>query len=280
MLIQNQSRKQIQFFTHSFTDLKSAPFSPEKYSKLKFGSDKVAKEFGYDLADAFFNDYAQDVLDAKCVIIPSPYHQVKNASTIMSEHFMDRINDHLVNNGGNNVEWSVINRKVSYINDYGFLDKEKRKKLIDGDVFHLNKGFLEGKKLIFIDDVCITGTHEDKLIEILDQNNVNNDCYFLYYAKYAKGAVDANIEAALNFAGIRDARDYVALTAEKNHHLIVRPIKFLMSRDPAEFEKVLKDLDYDFIQKLYYGCLGEGYHKIKEYQINFKYLMWFLGKNK
>lgn len=273
-------RNQFQFALHNFSNLETAPFSPEKYSRLKFGSDKVAKDFGYDLADGFFNKYHHDILNEKIVVIPSPYNQVKNASTIMSEHFMDRMNDLLVSNGGSNLEWSVINRKVSYINDYGFLDKEKRKALIDNDVFHLNKGFLEGKKLIFIDDVNITGTHEDKLIEILDKNEVKNDAYFLYYAKYSKGAVDANIEAALNFAGIRDARDYVALTAEKNHHLIVRPIKFLMSRDPAEFEKVIKDLDIEFIQKLYYGCLSEGYHKIKEYQINFKFLMWYLGKNK
>lgn len=75
------------------------------------------------------------------------------------------------------MEWDIVHRKVSYINDYGFLSKEDRKALIDGDTFSINRDFWGNKTLIFIDDVNITGTHEEKLIEILDKEGVENDTF-------------------------------------------------------------------------------------------------------
>jgi hypothetical protein len=265
-------RNEQRFFLHGFSNLDNIPFQPADYSKLKFGSDSIAKEFGYKLADGFFAAHSEMLLKTQSVVIPSPYNYIRNAATVMSEHFVDRLNHLLINNGGHNVEWSVIHRKVSYINDYGFLDKEKRKELINGDVFHINKGFIEGKNIILIDDVCITGTHEEKLIDILNENDIHNNTFFLYFAKYVNGTVGADIEAALNFSGIKTLEDFVQLTKEPNHNLIVRPIKFLMNQKHVDFVRIIDEFDHTFIQKLYYGCLGEGYHKIDSYKKNFKLL--------
>lgn len=265
-------RQQTQFFVHGFNSLQDLNFEARDYSYLKFGSDASAKKFGYALADAFFKEHSEAVLSKPSVVIPSPYNYVRNAATVMSGHFVDRMNHHIAKAGGRNLEWSIIHRKVSYIKDYGFLDKDKRKELIDQDEFYLNKGFLEGKNLILIDDVNITGTHEEKLIDILDKNEVKNDTFFLYFAKYAHGAVGANIEAALNFSGIQNVEDFIALTNEPNHHVIVRPIKFLMGQPHDVFVKAINELPLNFVEKLYYGALGEGYHKIEDYSVNFEYL--------
>lgn len=270
-------RKEHQYFVHGFTSLEDAPFSAEDYSKLKFGSNEVAKRFGYELADGFFKAHHASLLREQCVVIPSPYNYVRNAATVMSQHFVDRINHLICINGGNHVEWSTINRKVSYINDYGFLTKEKRKELIDQDTFFLNKGYLEGKTLILIDDVNITGTHEDKLIDILNKNEATNNTFYIYYAKYLKGAVGANIEAELNFAGIKDIYDFVELTKEPYHKVIVRPIKFTLSQPHDVFKKVIHLFPEGYVEKLYSGALAEGYHKIETYKENFNYLSTILG---
>lgn len=270
-------RKEQQYFVHGFTSLADAPFSPQDYSRLKFGSNDVAKRFGYELAEGFFKAHHVSLLSQQCVVIPSPYNYIRNAATVMAQHFVDRINHLICLNGGNHVEWSTINRKVSYINDYGFLDKEKRKKLIDQDTFFLNKGYLEGKTLIMIDDVNITGTHEEKLVDILDKNGVENNVFYIYYAKYLNGAVGANIEAEINFAGIKDIYDFIELTKEPYHKVIVRPIKFTMGQPEDVFKKVIHLFPEGYIDKLYFGCLGEGYHKIESYRANFKYLSELLG---
>lgn len=269
-------RTQTQVFARSFSCMDTLGFDPVDYSHLKFGSDRVAKKFGYELAEAFFKQHADELLVQDCVVIPSPYNYVENAATVMARHFTDRLNHLLVNANGNNVEWSIIHRKVSYTNDYGFLSKDQRRALIDNDEFYLNEQFLEGKSLIFIDDVCITGTHEDKLVEILDQHGLTNRTFFGYYAKYEKGAVGADIEAQINFAGITSVDDFAALTYEPNHHLIVRPIKYALSQSTDSFEGLLKRLEKGYLTKMYYGCVGEGYHRIPKYQDNFRQLMHHL----
>lgn len=264
--------REVQFAAHYFTNLESAGFSPEDYSRLKFGSDEVAKKFGYELAEKFFKEFKDKILDEQLVVIPSPYNQVKNASTIMSEHFMDRLNVLLVENGGNHVEWNTISRKVSYINDYGFLPAEERKKLIDGDTFHMNKGFLEGKTLIFIDDVYITGTHERKLQQVLQENEVYNNRYFLYFAQYDAKDVSPEIEAELNFSAVKSLGDYLLISLEEGHHLIVRPIKYLLSRTETEFSWFAQVANKALLKKIYHGALAEGYYNIDAYKTNLSIL--------
>lgn len=255
------------FSAKTFSDLENASFSIESYSKMKFGCDRSAREMGYDLAESFFKTHAALVMSNRAVVIPSPYNIVPNAATIMTKHFVNRLNHLLVEANGTHVEYSIVHRKVSYVNDYGFLSKKDRKGLIDNDSFYLNRDFLEDKLLIFIDDVRITGTHEEKLVEILQRDNVTNPVAFLYFATYQGTKPD--IEAALNFAGVANIADYVELSKQPNHHVIVRPLKYILSQKTEELERVLSLVDKSTLDEIYYGCLAEGYYTIPSYQRNF-----------
>ena len=258
------------FSVHRFTSFEDAPFKAEDYSRLKFGCDAAAKSFGYQLAEGFYAVHADKLIANNCVVIPSPYNQVENAATVMTKHFMDRLNELVVEACGRHVEYMTVQRKVSYTNDYGFLSKEKRKGLIDNDTFYFNKEYVHGKLLIFIDDVRITGTHEEKLIEILEKRRLKNDAMFLYFAEYFGDQPD--IEAKINFAAISSLADYVSLTKEPNHHVIVRPIKYLLGQPNSEFDYLMRELDEKTISKIYFGALHEGYYRIPQYQNNFQTL--------
>jgi hypothetical protein len=238
---------------------------------LKFGSDSAARKLGHELAVEFFQAHSDKLLANRSVVIASPYNHVHNAATVMTQHFIDRLNELLVFANGEHVEYSVVHRKVTYTADYGFMSKEKRKGLIDNDSFYLNRDFLEGKLLLFVDDVRITGTHEDKLVEILKRDNVPNEAMFLYYANYQGNSPD--IEAALNFSGVRSLEDFVALTKEPHHHVIIRPIKYLLGQPPEVVSRVLGEFDDHIVSKMYHGSLAEGYYRIPHYQQNFALLV-------
>jgi hypothetical protein len=121
---------------------------------------------------------------------------VKNAATIMTKHFVDRLNMLSVFHSGHAVEYSVVHRKISYTNDYGFLSAEERKRLIDGDSFSINKHFVDGKTLLFIDDVRITGTHEHKLVELLDEAGIKlSTAHFLYHANLVSDTIHPDLKA-------------------------------------------------------------------------------------
>lgn len=258
------------FAPHEFTSFNDITFSPRSYSFLKFGSDLAAKQMGYELAATFFAKHSAELMAMPSVVIPSPYNHVKNAATIMTEHFINRLNGLLVCANGTHLDSSIIHRKVSYTNDYGFLSKEKRRTLIDNDNFFINREFIKGKRLIFIDDVRITGTHEEKLIEVLQKRKIKNPTFFLYFASY--NGQSPHIEAELNFAGINGVDEFIQLMKEPDHHVIVRPIKYLLSLSDQELKKVFKNATTKFITAMYHGCLGEGYYKIPSYQKNFELL--------
>lgn len=262
--------KYTQFAVHQFTDLQTAGFDPKVYSRLKFGSDQAARAMGHQLAQEFFFAHGEKLLANDVVVFASPYNYLPNAATVMTKHFIDRLNELLVFAQGKHVDYSLVHRKVSYTADYGFLSKEKRRSLIDNDSFSMNRDFIKDKLLLFIDDVRITGTHEDKLVEVLSRDGIDNEAMFLYFANY-KGS-QPNIEGELNFAAIKSMEDFVALTKEPNHHVIIRPIKYILSRPVEELKAALPGFSDDIVFAMYYGCLAEGYYKIPSYQANFAIL--------
>lgn len=260
-------------FVHGFSSFENfnEVSCAQRYSRMKFGDNRAAMEIGYEMADLLFNEHSDLLLANNVVVIPSPYNYVKNAATVVTEHMIDRLNCHLVNANGKHVEYSIIHRKVSYIADYGFLSKDKREQLLSNDKFYLNKDFLKGKLLIFVDDIKITGTHEEKLVEVLDKENMDNDVVFVYSARYFGS--NPEIEAQLNFAGINSVEEYVELATEPDHNILVRPIKFLLKQKPVYFrENFVYKVSMKFLRAFYHACIGEGYTIIPEYQENIRFV--------
>lgn len=253
-----------------FSSLDDLTFSADAYSRMKFGDDGVAKAFGTHLAEKFYADHGATLLSNRCLVIPSPYNFVPNAATIMTGHFVNRLNELLVEANGDHVEYATIPRKVSYINDYGFLPKEQRRALIDNDEFYIPRAYFEGRLLIFIDDVKITGTHEDKLVEMLAKHGLTNDAFFLYYGRYTGN--DPAIESKINFAAVNNLEQYGKIIDKPGNHLIVRPIKYLLSQELDAFRLFISRRSHQFRAKLFHACLNEGYYKIPSYQANFQAL--------
>jgi hypothetical protein len=135
---------------------------------------------------------------------------------------------------------------------------------------------MRGKLLIFIDDVRITGAHEEKLIDVLSTRKLKNDAMFLYFAEYFGDQPE--IEAKLNFSAVQSPLDYVELTKSEDHHLIVRPIKYLLSQRDDVFSSLLEKLDPKFLKKLYSAALAEGYYKIPQYQNSMSMLKYTVSQ--
>lgn len=250
-------------------------FCAKTYSRMKFGCDDSAKIFGYELAEKFFEAYMDIILSNRLVVIPSPYNKVKNAATVMTEHFINKLNELIVEANGEHVEYSIIHRKVSYTNDYGFMTKEQRKGLIDNDLFYINKDFVKDKVLVFIDDVKITGTHEEKLKEILERESLDNQSFFLYYAEYFGDRPD--IEAELNWASIKEPYDYLQILIDAKNHVIIRPIKYVLTLKETDLKLICDIVPTSRLEEIYYGCLAEGYYKIPSYQTNFQFIKNYLN---
>jgi len=257
-----------QFVVHSFDNLDNPTFCPKDYSRLKFGSDIVARQFGDEMAEAFYQQHRDLLITDRCVIVPSAFNVVEIAATILARHFMNRLNDLLSREGHRMVEWTTMHRTMSYVADYSFMPKEERAALLKADKLFINRDFIDGKVLLFVDDVTITGSHEHKVVAFLNEHKLKNPRIFCYYARY--NGERADIEAALNQSSIVGAEEYVQLIREPGHQLVVRAVRFLLDQPIEELKAVLRFVDGAFVDKLYHACLAKEYDKQESYRAGFE----------
>lgn len=256
------------FIVHSFADLGSAGFCAEAYSRLKFGSDPVAKQFGYEMADLFFQQHRAMLLTQRCVVIPSAFNVVEIAATLLARHFMNRLNDLLVRAGGDIVEWTTMHRTVSYLNDYADVSLEERQALLGRDNLYIKEEFIVDKTLIFIDDIQITGTHEHKILKFLEDRKITSPALFCYYAKYTGDR--ASIEGDLNRSGIGSLTDFVSMWAEEPTHIMVRTLRLWLLAEPSELAWALDQVTPTYIDQLYHATLARGYYTVPELRGGFE----------
>lgn len=239
------------------------------YSQMKFGNVDIAKLFGTTMANNFFEQHKDVVISNNIVVITSPYNFVANAATLIGKYFIRQLNHLSVQAVGRPIEQTVIHRKVSYTNDYGFLSQQQRENLINQDDFYINHKFVDQKLIIFLDDVRITGTHERKVEQVLDENNLKNQFIHCYYGQYH--GTDPTIEGKLNFTAFSSFDQYLNEIERGNYEFIVRPLKYILSQPNDVIVESLNNHRFtkSQIDEIYHNCLAEKYYQIPQYQQNF-----------
>lgn len=260
----------LHFNLHEFSDLLRAPFNVAEYSRMKFGSDRVAKIFGHEMAVALFNQFEDLFRNHRVVLIPAPSTIVPVAATLLSIHMMNKLNALTSKAGYDAVEWTMVHRNMSYNHDYHFLDRETRKKILEDDQIYFNRDYIAGKHLVFVDDVVITGAHEERLKRVMQEQGINNSCTFVSFAKY--GGNDPTIEARLNHSFVRDGFGVAALSHERGFTFTTRAIRLVLETDPQLFSQLLEKAIPGFAEMAYYTAMAKGYHVVDEYADNFKQL--------
>lgn len=264
-----------QFSAHTFSDINTVEFDVAGYSRLKFGSNESAKKFGKEMAVKFFNEHREFLASNECLVIPSAYNMLEIAATLLARHFMQSLNVLLVRHNMEIVKWTTMHRTITYFTDYAHMTHDERKKMLAGDSFFINKDFIKNKALLFIDDVIITGTHEDKIKEFLQTNDIKNPVKFLYYCKYTGNNPDT--EAKLNTCGVNDEHSYLHLINEPEHQIIVRTCKYLLNGTKEQLIHVLANAPKGFVASLHTACLMEEYHKVPRYRDNMGVIATYLS---
>lgn len=190
----------------------------------------------------------------------------------MKKFFVDKLNNYLYENNYPVVAETKIHRTVTYREDYGEMSAEDRYKLIKGDRFYIDKDFLEDKKLLFLDDIKITGTHERIIVNMLNGYNVSNDCYMLYFAELINKDIPANIENYLNNYFVKNLRDINYIIKNEKFQFNTRVVKYILNSKPEEFDLFIKDQDNNFVNELYYNAIGNEYFKFSSYLRNLEKL--------
>lgn len=269
--------KEIEYFSaHFITDKRRMSFSKKEYSWFKYGSKTVARKFGVDLAENFFKskqffDIITNYKDKQIVICSSPYQFIPTATFAMKDYFVSKFNQKIVEFGLNPVEEAKIYRICSYITDYGSMSAEERLERISGDGFHIDREFVKGKLVIFLDDIKITGAHEKRVRKLISDYTLECDYMFMYYADL-QIQTEPQIEDYLNLYAVDNLLSINYIIRNQEFIFNTRVTKFILKAAQDEFKNFINYQSIDFKEHLYRNAIGNGYHKNEQFSGNIKYL--------
>lgn len=254
-------------------------FSPGLYSRFKFGDGVAAQHFGETLADGFIEYLKLNPICEQLVVISSPYSFIPTATFAMKDHFVYRLNHYLAENGLPTVQETKVHRTITYKEDYGELNAEERMRLIGNDSFHIDKAFLEGKTLLFLDDIKITGSHERMIRKMATEYGLNNTMYMLYFAELADSNIHPNIENTLNYYEVKSIFDLDRIINGPDFRINTRLVKYILNYEHGSFRLFIQDQTDAFIRQLYHMAIGNGYHLMESYEANLIYIKNHLFTN-
>ncbi|MXV14973.1 phosphoribosyltransferase family protein [Hufsiella ginkgonis] len=262
---------------HKITDASNFAFCPDAYSRFKFGDSAVAESFGIALAEGFIREVLQQSpIRTQVVVISSPYAFIPTATFAMKDHFVYRLNRWLADHHLPIVQETKVHRTITYKEDYGALNAEERLRLIGNDSFHVDKHFLEGKTLIFLDDIKITGSHERMIMKMVSEYQLDNEIYMLYFAELINSEIHPNVENTLNYHEVRRIFDLERIIDSGRFCFNTRVVKYILNYEPSGFHLFLEGQTDQFINQLYNMALGNGYHTIEAYAANLNYIKDYL----
>ncbi|MBS7564974.1 phosphoribosyltransferase family protein [Mucilaginibacter sp. Bleaf8] len=258
---------------HKISDTENFGFSPAQYSRFKFGDDTVAEAFGTALADGFIKAHLeQGHISGQMVVISSPYSFIPTATYAMKNYFLFRINHWLAENDLPVVQEAKVHRTITYKEDYGELNAEERMRLIGNDSFHIDKAFIAGKTLLFLDDIKITGSHERMIMKMVRDYDLHNTIYMLYFAELVNDSIHPNIENYLNYHQVSNIFDLDDIVKSGSFCINTRLVKYLLNYNYEAFCVFIQAQSRQFILNLYNMALGNGYHTMDSYRPNLKYI--------
>jgi hypothetical protein len=265
---------------HKIEDASSFGFDPDAYSRFKFGDDLAASAFGKALADGFINyDLAENIFSDQIVVISSPYSFIPTATFAMKNYFVSHLNRWLIDHGHLAVQETKVHRTVSYKEDYGELSAEQRINLIGNDSFHIDREFLTGKTLLFLDDIRITGSHEQMILKMAKAYGLKNQIYMLYFAELVNKKIHPNIENFLNYHQVKSIFNLEEIIESGHFCFNTRLVKYILNTAREQFELFIERRSNDFINKLYDLSLGNNYHTIDAYAENLYLIKNYIKNN-
>jgi len=255
-------------------------FSAEEYSRFKFGDERVAMQFGAQLAEGFIREHLSGApVTQQLVVISSPYSFIPTATFAMKNYFVFYLNRWLADNALPVVQETKVHRTITYREDYGDLDADQRIRLISNDSFHIDRQFLQNKTLIFLDDIRITGSHERMILNMVKNYELDNRIMMVYYAELVNRDIHPNIENFLNYAYVKSIFYLNDIIKSGQFFINTRIVKYILNYEFAGFKVFMQDQSDQFVDLLYNMAIGNGYHTIEAYAQNLGYIKNYLISN-
>ncbi|GHO98586.1 hypothetical protein KSF_086340 [Reticulibacter mediterranei] len=245
------------------------PFVAADYSRYKYGATAVADRFASALGDAFQHAFPHLIFAPSLLIASSPYKYVPTAAHALACLFLRHVN---LERDRRHLPPACLIKIARYhlsAGDYGTLPIEQRRLLMRSNTLSLDPAALEGAHLVMIDDIKVSGAHQERLREATETQPLASRT-FLHIASFfihPSAVLDPTIEDRLNHAFVKTLDDLMGIIQASDFVWNVRLCKFLLSaRNRAELPAFLERLPDRFLLDLCERSCGDSYDLMATYR--------------
>jgi len=214
----------------SFTDI-------GEYSRFKFGDGEASRKYGTLLGELVLDEAAELLTRGDVYVASSAYRVAPPASESLVPPFLAsaQTSAHSADAPTSFKRFKISKARMAADN-YAGMSFEERSETLQGDLI-LPQGLdLEGKRVIILDDIRVTGLREAALQVLLEKAGVEHTSFY-YILNMPRGKEVPETEAIINIRAVKTVDDVLTLALRPNFIPNVRLCKFILSRSIEEIEK-------------------------------------------
>ena len=205
------------------------------FSLFKYGDKEVTKQYGNAIADLLVENGVDSNSDTSFAISGSAFREVPVAATYLTAEIARICKEREVP-----MKMFKIERKAVSIGDYSKMGANEREATMASTQLKIKKSDIEGRDVIIVDDIYITGGHEKKLRDTLEIAGAER-VIFVYIAKVNDAASNPALESTLNASKVKTWEDWFEI--EKcDPYVNVRYLRFLLKIDSSKYGEIISEI--------------------------------------
>ena len=252
----------------------------EDYSHFKYGDGSIGRRYGSAMARHLIplyletNDEPQDIY-----VTSSAYKVAPPASSSLVEPFVGMAQAIIESQGKNHrVIPFKINRAHLTDGDYASMTAEQRDEVMCRNGLSLPPGVtIDGRHVIAIDDIRVTGSHETSLDNLLRYSGAS-DVTHAYILDVVDGGSNPTIEAVINRSAITTIEDLIAVASLKHFTPNARFGKRILTESPESIERFCESLSARISSRLVHDAIGDGLDEMPRYADGFHVMVRTLSR--
>lgn len=239
-------------------------FDLSSYSRFKYGSDSDARIYAHHIASQLRVKYYR-WQNEEVIISASAFKVAPTAAEVIAQMTYELLRESFPL-----LRKVKISRETVFPNDYGSLSAEERHSLMDKNIVIVDRELFRNKKLILVDDLRVTGAHENKMIAVL--SGLVDEVVFTYVARLS-GSFTPFVEFNINQTAVQSVANIKAIVDTGVFHVNARICKYLLSyRNTDELLSFFYEVPVEVLLRIEECVCGDGYHLMEEYWSNYSLL--------
>jgi hypothetical protein len=248
------------------------PFSVKDYQRYVFGDDKLAHQFGTDLARAYIAHWplagAANTVSNCNVAVAVLSNCVPTATHNLREHFTAYLNRYLVSLNQRPA------RKVDII-DLGDACAARDELRADRtETYHIDGTHLGRRNLIILGDIRMGQSQEDAIRKAFELRKIDNTVVFAYLAATDSSTSTTALSSTLSSIVSPSMKDIDNLAHARYFNMTEAFARFVLGGEHKEFCRFLRGQDDYFARKLLNYAIVGVYFEDELYKDNVKFLLW------